>query len=237
MSDATTVIVYGPAGCGKTKNAERLRAKYGCWKVFDDVRNIHPQGYFSTNEGLQYGAQMRGGLLLTSEDPDALAPWALKLHAIAIPFAAAMDGAGIIEAAPEPEAKPADLAQSLEQMRALYLQDVAANRDGLPRPTLQELLDDVAETAQETTADEWWPEQSLDLQLLVWHIQARTKCFDAELLGMFNHCRKAATADPMPLDPPPDDAPRDAVLADMAAMLKDMNTRLSALEDLEAVSW
>ena len=31
-----TVIVYGPKGCGKTRNAEHLRQYFGCTEINDD---------------------------------------------------------------------------------------------------------------------------------------------------------------------------------------------------------
>ena len=31
-----TVIVHGPQACGKTRNAEALRAKFGCTGIVDD---------------------------------------------------------------------------------------------------------------------------------------------------------------------------------------------------------
>lgn len=44
-----TVIVYGPMGCGKTRNAERLRRHFKCTHVLDgwsdgDDRIINPRG-------------------------------------------------------------------------------------------------------------------------------------------------------------------------------------------------
>lgn len=34
------VNVYGPQGCGKTRNAEKLRKKYGCGHVIDEGRFV-----------------------------------------------------------------------------------------------------------------------------------------------------------------------------------------------------
>ena len=31
-----TLIVYGPRGCGKTKNAEALAKHFGCSRILDD---------------------------------------------------------------------------------------------------------------------------------------------------------------------------------------------------------
>jgi hypothetical protein len=33
---ASSVYIYGPAGCGKTTNAERLKRKFGLDQVIDD---------------------------------------------------------------------------------------------------------------------------------------------------------------------------------------------------------
>lgn len=35
------VLVYGPQGCGKTTNAERLRRHFGCATVQDDGLHLH----------------------------------------------------------------------------------------------------------------------------------------------------------------------------------------------------
>ena len=41
-----TIVVYGPKGCGKTTNAERLREKFGCFGVLDEVQNgFYVKGY------------------------------------------------------------------------------------------------------------------------------------------------------------------------------------------------
>jgi len=237
MSDVITVIVYGPAGCGKTTNAEALRAKYGCAKVVDGFYPMIPSATSFLTDGGDYLNihALRGALILTNMDPDALAPWALKLHAIAIPFASAMRG--LDDARTAPEAKPAYPAKTLGEMRTLHLQNVVENRDGFPRPTLQDLLDELSETAQETTSKDWWPEQSLTLQLLVWQIQDRFGYGDSHLLDVFNRGRKAAPADPMPLDPPPDDPARDAVLARLSYQMDEFAARLDALEKSEACAW
>jgi hypothetical protein len=36
MSNARTVVVYGPAGCGKTINAQILRKAFGLSQIIDD---------------------------------------------------------------------------------------------------------------------------------------------------------------------------------------------------------
>lgn len=39
------VNVHGPQGCGKTRNAEKLRKKYGCHFVVDEGY-VSPQAFF-----------------------------------------------------------------------------------------------------------------------------------------------------------------------------------------------
>ncbi len=38
------VNVYGPQGCGKTRNSEKLRVKYGCHSVVDEGY-LSPQAF------------------------------------------------------------------------------------------------------------------------------------------------------------------------------------------------
>lgn len=38
-----SIIVYGPAACGKTTNAEKLRAHFEMDRVMDDVRDPYPR--------------------------------------------------------------------------------------------------------------------------------------------------------------------------------------------------
>lgn len=37
-----SVIIYGPQGCGKTRNAEALRKAFGCDEVVDGWEPGHP---------------------------------------------------------------------------------------------------------------------------------------------------------------------------------------------------
>lgn len=40
---ARTIVVHGPMGCGKTTNATRLAAHFGCRQIVDDFDpNRHP---------------------------------------------------------------------------------------------------------------------------------------------------------------------------------------------------
>ena len=36
------VIVHGPQGCGKTRNAQMLRARYGCRRIVDEWDGRRP---------------------------------------------------------------------------------------------------------------------------------------------------------------------------------------------------
>jgi len=99
------------------------------------------------------------------------------------------------------------------------------------------LLDELSETAQETTEDEWLPEQTLAMQLLLWHVQARTKCFDAELLERFNRGYSAAAIGQLPPEPAPNDRGRDAVLARLSYQMDEFATRLEAIEEKQQPLW
>ncbi len=45
----TTIVVHGPQGCGKTRNADALRKAFGCTRVVeaDEVRDGHIDAKFS----------------------------------------------------------------------------------------------------------------------------------------------------------------------------------------------
>lgn len=59
-----SVIVYGPQGCGKTRNAETLRVLFKCDKVVDDGRDPYPK---STKQDTKFKAG--NDLFLTCEEP------------------------------------------------------------------------------------------------------------------------------------------------------------------------
>lgn len=62
MTNKTRTIVYGPQGCGKTTNAERIAKAYGCSKIVDEGLT----GSFAVRlENIAPGA-----LILCNEDPD-----------------------------------------------------------------------------------------------------------------------------------------------------------------------
>jgi hypothetical protein len=44
LHDNRTVIVYGPAACGKTRNAERLRAHFDMERVVEEGCGFKPIG-------------------------------------------------------------------------------------------------------------------------------------------------------------------------------------------------
>lgn len=71
------VIVYGPAGCGKTRNAERLRVALGCSYVVDDLTvatrgDIRPLGLHLTNEDLSAHPDFLGARVMSFEEAMAL---------------------------------------------------------------------------------------------------------------------------------------------------------------------
>lgn len=61
-----SVIVYGPQGCGKTKNAEALRTLFKCDRVIDDGKNPYPK---SNKQDEKFKAG--NDLFLTCEEPPA----------------------------------------------------------------------------------------------------------------------------------------------------------------------
>ena len=61
-----SVIVYGPQGCGKTVNAEKLRKFLDCDKVVDGDRNPYPRG--DKQRCMFYSGKI---LFLTNEEPPA----------------------------------------------------------------------------------------------------------------------------------------------------------------------
>jgi SpoVK/Ycf46/Vps4 family AAA+-type ATPase len=71
-----SVIVYGPQGCGKTRNAEALMVAYDCEQVCDDDL-FHASGFkFEPDAGILY----------LTNDPKVLRKYPLHAvdHAVAI---------------------------------------------------------------------------------------------------------------------------------------------------------
>jgi len=80
---SNTVLIHGPQGCGKTRNAQALAEHFGCSKVVEDWNGRDPIA--------------AGSLVLTNRDD-----W--KAHALptarrVLPFASAMREAGLVSAA------------------------------------------------------------------------------------------------------------------------------------------
>ena len=73
-----TVIVHGPAGCGKTRNAEKLMRHFGMNRIVDDW----------TPSAL---CPIRGALVLTNSDVGGIRSDCVEI----IPFAEAAQMAGI----------------------------------------------------------------------------------------------------------------------------------------------
>lgn len=56
-----TVVVFGPQGCGKTRNAERLMMAYGCSRVqeeWDGLAPLPPGTLALTNLAPPYGVDV-----------------------------------------------------------------------------------------------------------------------------------------------------------------------------------
>lgn len=83
-----SIVIYGPQGCGKTRNAEALLKHYGsvCDQVSDDGRFKYPRKQRDW-ERLKAGRV----LYLTFEPPKG--PWAHSLRFI--PYAEAAKAAGV----------------------------------------------------------------------------------------------------------------------------------------------
>lgn len=80
---SNTVVIHGPKGCGKTRNAQALAAHFGCSSVVDD---------WNGRDWIDDGS-----LVLTNvEDWKASA---LPIRRRVLPFASAMREAGLVSAA------------------------------------------------------------------------------------------------------------------------------------------
>ena len=79
---SNTVLIHGPQGCGKTRNAQALAAHFGCSQVVDDWNGRDPIA--------------PGSLVLTNceEWKSRAMPAARRV----IPFARAMREAGLVSA-------------------------------------------------------------------------------------------------------------------------------------------
>lgn len=76
----TTIVIHGPQGCGKTRNAEALAAHFGCARIVDD---------WNGRDELEAGC-----LVLTNSD--AWMARALPTVRRVLPFARAMREAGLV---------------------------------------------------------------------------------------------------------------------------------------------
>lgn len=66
-------IVYGPQGCGKSLNAERLRKALGCSRVISDDEADFPRDLYGRLATLRGAQAFKAGtdLFLTNEPPPA----------------------------------------------------------------------------------------------------------------------------------------------------------------------
>lgn len=76
------VIVYGPQGCGKTRNKEQLARKFGCETLVDGVSDQEVLRTLKRHPG------QKGTLFLMVEPPRRLDPEVAEV----IPFHIAMEG-------------------------------------------------------------------------------------------------------------------------------------------------
>lgn len=77
-------IVYGPAGCGKTRNQERIARELMCDKVFDDRASS-----LSFASLLLYARDnAKAGLVLTNKTPEEMAHTlkARQVHYQLVPY-------------------------------------------------------------------------------------------------------------------------------------------------------
>jgi MoxR-like ATPase len=77
----TTILIHGPQGCGKTRNAQALAAHFGCSKVVDDWNGRD--------------RVVAGALVLTNIDNWKAS--ALPTARRVVPFAKAMREAGLAQ--------------------------------------------------------------------------------------------------------------------------------------------
>jgi MoxR-like ATPase len=76
-----TIVIHGPQGCGKTRNAQALAKHFGCKKVVDDW-----DGRSKVEEG---------SLVLTNSMVFGIKASALPVGRRFIPFSSAMAEAGL----------------------------------------------------------------------------------------------------------------------------------------------
>lgn len=88
------IVVFGPHGCGKTKNAEALRRKYGMTRVVDDLTLDDPSQ-------LKLDVAAHPSTLYLTSDKRALEAFrAESRRFLLVPYRLAMAGLP-----PEPESK------------------------------------------------------------------------------------------------------------------------------------
>ena len=80
---SNTVLIHGPQGCGKTRNAQALAAHFGCSSVVDD---------WNGRDWIDAGS-----LVLTNVE--CWKACALPIRRRVLPFASAMREAGLVSAA------------------------------------------------------------------------------------------------------------------------------------------
>jgi MoxR-like ATPase len=82
---SNTVVIHGPQGCGKTRNAQALAAHFGCSRIVDDWN-----GQSKIEEG---------SLVLINSMVFRIKASALPVGRRFVPFSKAMAEAGLVSAA------------------------------------------------------------------------------------------------------------------------------------------
>lgn len=82
---SNTVVIHGPQGCGKARNAQALAAHFGCTRIVDD---------WNGRDRIE-----EGSLVLTNSDAFGLKASALPVGRRFVPFSKAMAEAGLVGAA------------------------------------------------------------------------------------------------------------------------------------------
>jgi MoxR-like ATPase len=82
---SNTIVIHGPQGCGKTRNAKKLAAHFGCARIVDD---------WNGRDRVEAGS-----LVLTNSMVFGIKASALPVGRRFVPFSMAMAEAGLVSAA------------------------------------------------------------------------------------------------------------------------------------------
>ncbi|HBB81958.1 MAG TPA: hypothetical protein DC031_01490 [Sulfitobacter sp.] len=79
------ILIYGPAACGKTRNAQALKTHYGARQIVDGFNPIGRTGQFSTDNGPP-PRSLEGAVILTNLGRDEARRVAERLGARCLSF-------------------------------------------------------------------------------------------------------------------------------------------------------